>query len=66
MSKVPHPLISSTIDDTLSNLSLNNRNKIYFTHLNHTNKVLNKDSKAYQNVISNGFKILNEKDQFQL
>ena len=66
MNKVPHPLISSTIEDTLSNLSLNNRNKIYFTHLNHTNKVLNKDSKAYQNVISNGFKILNEKDQFQL
>ena len=64
INKVPHPTIKCTIDTF--DFNLKDRNKIYFTHLNHTNKVLMKDSEAYNNVISKGFNILDEKQKFEI
>ena len=42
------------------------KNKIYFTHLNHTNKVLDEGSKEYNNVITSGYNILKDKQIFNL
>ena len=33
------------------------KSKILFIHLNHTNPLLNLESKEYQNVINNGFNV---------
>jgi pyrroloquinoline quinone biosynthesis protein B len=38
-------------------LSKAEKDKIYFIHLNHTNPVLNKNSKEYKSVISKGFNV---------
>ena len=46
--------------------SSENKNKIYFTHLNHTNKALDKDSEEYANIITSGYNILNDKQIFNL
>ena len=39
ISEIPHPLVTETID-LLSGLNKENRNKVYFIHMNHTNMML--------------------------
>jgi len=56
MSKVPHPLVTETIQ-TLSRLSLQERNKVWFIHMNHTNPLLNSNSEETNHVKSKGFNI---------
>lgn len=56
MSKVPHPLVTETIQ-TLSGLSLQERNKVWFIHMNHTNPLLNSNSEETNHVKSKGFNI---------
>ena len=56
ISEIPHPLVTETID-LLSGLDLKNRNKVYFIHMNHTNMMLDPDSKLSKLVISKGFNI---------
>lgn len=41
-AEIPHPSILETVD-LLSDLSLNDKNKIFFIHLNHTNPARNKN-----------------------
>ena len=43
ISEIPHPLVTETID-LLSGLNKENRNKVYFIHMNHTNMMLDPDS----------------------
>jgi len=63
INKIPHPSISESMKIFDSS---ENKNKIYFTHLNHTNKALDKDSEEYANIITSGYNILNDKQIFNL
>lgn len=56
MSEVPHPFVSETVG-FLKDLPLNERNKVYFIHLNHTNPLLRKDSEEYKSLTKQGFKV---------
>ena len=56
MSKVPHPLVTETMK-ALSGLSLEERNKVWFIHMNHTNPLLNPGSEEANTVRANGFNI---------
>ena len=54
MSKVPHPLVTETMQ-ALDNLSVKQRNKVWFIHMNHTNPLLDRDSEQATIVRSSGF-----------
>jgi pyrroloquinoline quinone biosynthesis protein B len=56
ISEIPHPLVTETID-LLSGLSIENRNKVYFIHMNHTNMMLDPNSDLSKLVTSKGFNI---------
>jgi pyrroloquinoline quinone biosynthesis protein B len=56
ISEIPHPLVTETLN-LLSGLKIENRNKVYFIHMNHTNMMLNPDSELSRLVLSKGFKI---------
>lgn len=56
MSEVPHPFVTETME-LLKELSVENRAKVRFIHLNHTNPLLDKTSEAYKNVIKRGFQV---------
>ena len=56
ISEIPHPFIIESLD-LFKTLSKAEKDKIYFIHLNHTNPVLNKNSKEYKSVISKGFNV---------
>ena len=56
ISEIPHPLVTETID-LLSGLNIENRSKVYFIHMNHTNMMLNPDSDLSKLVTSKGFNI---------
>jgi pyrroloquinoline quinone biosynthesis protein B len=56
ISEIPHPLVTETID-LLSGLNTENRRKVYFIHMNHTNMMLDPDSKLSKLVTSKGFNI---------
>jgi pyrroloquinoline quinone biosynthesis protein B len=59
MSEIPHPFIIESME-IFQILPEDQKSKVNFIHLNHTNPVLNKDSEAFQNVIQNGFQIAQE------
>ena len=59
IEKIPHPSILDSMD-RFRNLDINHRKKIYFTHLNHTNNLLRKDSEEFKNIFSNGYNIAND------
>jgi len=56
ISEIPHPLVNETID-LLNNLSLEDKNKVYFIHMNHTNMMLDPNSDLSEYVTSKGFNI---------
>jgi pyrroloquinoline quinone biosynthesis protein B len=56
ISEIPHPLVTETID-LLNGLSLENRNKVYFIHMNHTNMMLDPDSELSKLITSKGYNI---------
>jgi len=56
ISEIPHPLVTETIA-RLSGLSIENRSKVYFIHMNHTNMMLDPDSDLSKLVTSKGFNI---------
>lgn len=59
MSLIPHPFIEESMA-LFENLPDEEKSKIYFIHLNHTNPVLDMDSDAYQTVVQKGFHIAAE------
>ncbi len=56
MSKIPHPLVtqSMALFDTLSEQQ---RNKVWFIHMNHTNPLLDEDSEEFNTVRAKGFNV---------
>jgi pyrroloquinoline quinone biosynthesis protein B len=56
ISEIPHPLVTESID-LLSGLNIENRNKVYFIHMNHTNMMLDPNSELSKLVISKGFNV---------
>ena len=56
INEIPHPLVTETID-LLSGLNIENRNKVYFIHMNHTNMMLDPNSELSKLITSKGFNI---------
>ena len=56
MSKVPHPFVTESME-LLDHLSVKERNKVWFIHMNHTNPLLDVDSKESKAVQSRGFNV---------
>ena len=56
MSEIPHPFIAETME-FLEELPIEQRSKVHFIHLNHTNPLLNPLSSEHQDVIHKGYQI---------
>mgnify|MGYP003684397919 CR=1 FL=1 len=56
ISEIPHPFIIESMEK-FEELANSEKKKIYFIHFNHTNPVINSNSKAHETVIENGFNI---------
>jgi pyrroloquinoline quinone biosynthesis protein B len=54
MSDIPHPFVEESMS-LFSQLTPEEKSKIYFIHFNHTNPLLNNNSKAYESVIESGY-----------
>lgn len=65
MSKVPHPLVTETMQ-RLGALSIEQRGKVWFIHMNHTNPLLDADSQASKRVRAAGFNITSEGIRLEL
>ncbi len=63
MSEIPHPFIVESME-TFEKLPNDQKSKVNFTHFNHTNPVLQKNSEAFQNVLQHGFQIAQEDQIF--
>ena len=59
MSDIPHPFVEESMQlfTTLSNAD---KEKIHFTHFNHTNPLMKEESKSRQEVLNKGFKLAKE------
>ncbi|MGB2465369.1 MAG: hypothetical protein ACPH96_01780, partial [Porticoccaceae bacterium] len=56
MSAVPHPLVTETMD-VLEHLPKDQHSKVWFIHMNHTNPLLDPNSKEAKLVIAAGYNI---------
>ena len=56
ISEIPHPLVTETMN-LLKELTQEDKNKVYFIHMNHTNLMLDPESELSKLVISKGFNI---------
>ena len=65
ISLIPHPLVKDSLK-LFSNLKAKEKNKIIFTHFNHTNPLIDESSKEHYEVLSKGFSIAKEGDNFYL
>ena len=65
MSEIPHPFVLESLSKFAS-LSAENRDKVYFIHLNHTNALLDPNSKATQSVQDAGHHVARQGDRFDL
>lgn len=65
ISQIPHPFIVESFE-RFKNLSQEEKSKIYFIHFNHTNPLLNPESKQTKQVIENGFNLAKIYDVFTL
>lgn len=65
ISEIPHPFVVESME-LFKNLSAKDKKKIYFIHFNHTNKLLNKESKQSKTVLANGFNIARLGDEIEL
>jgi pyrroloquinoline quinone biosynthesis protein B len=65
MSQIPHPFVSETMQ-LLKELDPQQKNKVWFIHMNHTNPLLNLESKESKFVISQGYNISKEGIQLNL
>ena len=51
ISEIPHPFIIESLE-LFKNLSIVDKSKVYFIHLNHTNPAIDKSSAPFKNIIS--------------
>ena len=65
MADIPHPFVLESME-LFSELSAADKAKVWFIHLNHTNPLLNSDSKAYQRVIEAGYNVAREGEKLGL
>ena len=65
MSDIPHPFIRETMK-RLENLPAEERSKIRFIHLNHTNPALLPDSDARREIGAKGFRLAEQGERFDL
>lgn len=65
ISEISHPFIIESMD-VFKELSPEEKRKIYFIHMNHTNPALNKESEQYDEIIRQGFNVAQIYDEFQL
>ena len=56
INEIPHPLVTETIQ-LLNHLPIDQKNKVYFIHMNHTNMMLDPNSKLTRLIYQKGFKI---------
>lgn len=56
MVEIPHPFVVESMA-LFKNIPLSEKNKIYFIHFNHTNPLLDTESRQSKRVIQNGFNI---------
>lgn len=56
ISTIPHPFIVESMR-LFKDLAAAEKKKIYFIHFNHTNPVINKETKQYRQVLQSGFNI---------
>ena len=61
ITKIPHPTIKDSLEK-FKYLNAEDRDKIYFTHLNHTNNLLRKTSPEFNDVINNGYHVAKTED----
>ena len=65
MAEIPHPSIEESMD-YFSVLSGENKSKVFFIHLNHTNSALNSNSNHREKIIRNGYNIAQRNQKFRL
>ncbi|RZP03923.1 MAG: MBL fold metallo-hydrolase [Flavobacteriales bacterium] len=65
MTQIPHPSVLETME-ALKDISIEQRARVIFTHFNHTNPLLNRESEASKNVLALGFKIGRIHERFPL
>ena len=65
LSKVLHPFVTDSMN-RFADLDPEEKAKVYFIHLNHTNPLLNPESQAYKTVLSKGYHVANFGDIFKL
>ena len=65
ISEIPHPFIIESMEK-FRWLSTEQKSKILFIHFNHTNPVLDPNSKATETVLKKGYNIARRNDRFEL
>ena len=65
ISEIPHPFIIESLE-LFKNLSIVDKSKVYFIHLNHTNPAIDKSSAPFKNIISKGFNVADINMEFRL
>lgn len=65
ISEIPHPFVIETLE-RLNELEDNERKKVFFIHMNHTNPLLNSKSEATKKVQALGFSVARIGDTFSL
>ncbi len=65
IEEIPHPLVIQTMD-LLSDLPYEQRNKVYFIHMNHTNLMIDINSDISKNILKKGFNIARLGQKFHL
>lgn len=63
LSEIPHPFVIESMEK-FKGLSIEEKSKIVFIHLNHTNPLLNPDSEETKMVLEAGFKIARLGDEY--
>ena len=59
LSEIPHPFVVESME-LFDSIKDEEKNKIFFIHLNHTNPLLNRDSDQYKFVKSQGYNVAEE------
>ena len=59
LSEIPHPFVVESIE-LFDSMKYEERNKIFFIHLNHTNPLLDKESDQYKFVKEKGYNVAEE------
>lgn len=65
ISQIPHPFVVESMA-LFENLAPSEKNKIYFIHFNHTNPLLNPESRQTKEVLDKGFRIARDDMRFEL